>query len=257
MRRQPARLLIVALLLASAAPLGCNARGPRSPDVPELGYFSARGYDFVDMFEFNLGAGPGLFAAAEVTPIRAALGWTDTSRIGFMGRAGGTWEEYRAEIIEILHWHKKPCYGNGYLFTEETIHRTNFLTGIDVRESHDTRPILSNTKRMPFYEEWGWTTRYQDWERPWMDVDVEATIIFFSVDVAVSPQEIGDFLLGIFGVDAISHDDKIAVPIDAVPTADEPEEVVEVATVEEVEGVDEVTVEDSEQLDDQEDSEQP
>jgi hypothetical protein len=210
-----APLLVSALLAAGT--LGCNARGPRSPDVPELGYFSARGYDLMDVVELNLGAGTGLHAAAEVAPARVAYGWTDTSRAGLMGRGIGSWDEYRAEMFVgqgLLHWHKDPCRGNAYLFTEETIHRMNFESF--PREPGDkATPVLDRNKRATFYEQWGWTTSYQDWERPWADVTAETTLIFVSVDVAVSPQELFDFLFGIFGVDAISHDDHVPMPTGA------------------------------------------
>ncbi|MBL8768375.1 MAG: hypothetical protein JNL94_13455, partial [Planctomycetes bacterium] len=49
-------------------------------------------------------------------------------------------------------------------------------------------------------------------ERPWLDVNVEAHVLFIGVDVGISVQDTFDFVLGIFGVDTISHDDFAAEP---------------------------------------------
>src|SRR5262245_49625957 len=117
--------LLPALFLAAAfagfAGTGCNAPGPRSGDTAHLDYLSARGYDFLDIFELNAGGGPGLQAALEVTPIRVAFGHYHDCRFGMFGRAMGSWEQERSEFWIGLHtllcWCKKPCCGNAYLFT--------------------------------------------------------------------------------------------------------------------------------------------
>lgn len=197
--------LAVGLLLPA---LGCNAPGPRSQDVPELGYLEARGADFLDMFELNVGAGAGLHFAVALEPIRVSYGYYEASKFGLMGRAAGTWDEERSELFVGLHqllcWEKTPCWGNGFLFTPEELHR----------HSHRRNP--NDYSRNSFYEGWGWTTRYEDWEKPWMDVGVELFLFCVGVEVGFSPHETCDFLLGIFTVDAASHDDHVAVPIGIV-----------------------------------------
>ncbi len=46
-----------------------------------------------------------------------------------------------------------------------------------------------------------------------MDVGVELFLFCVGVEVSVSPHETCDFLLGLFTVDAASHDDHAAVPV--------------------------------------------
>ena len=198
---------IALLSLCVLGATGCNAPGPRSPDAVPLSYGMARGFDFMDMFDFSVGAGTGLHAAVAVEPIRVGYGYYDASKVGMMGRAAGKWEEKRQEIF-LLHaincWEKEPCCGDGYLFDPETIHLRNYI-----------REPLTYT-RQPFYADWGWVTRFYDWEKQWLDVVVEAHLLFVSFDVAFSPQEMFDFFLGFGGIDTISHDDYEAVPVDAL-----------------------------------------
>jgi len=189
-------LLIACLSLAAA---GCNAPGARSGDTPELNYFAARGLDLMDILELNVGAGTGLLASVAVEPIKVGYGYYQSSKFGMMGRACGTWDECRNELFIGLHhlnsWHKRPCFGNSFLFTEEALHRGNRL-----RDPEDH-------SRMRFYEEWGWVTRFEDHEKHWLDVGAELHLLFLGVDATFSIQETFDFVLGIFTVDAISHDD--------------------------------------------------
>lgn len=188
---------LVACALLSAA--GCNAPGKRAGDTAPLEYWPARGYDFMDMFWLNVSAGPGLHAAAAVEPVRIGFGTYEASKAGMMGRAFGTWEEERDEfwlgLHDLLCWCKKPCCGNRYLWTPEVIHRHSH-----VRESSD------NT-RLRFYEKWNWTTRYEDWEKPWLDLTLQAHLLYVGLDLGFSVQQAADFVLGLFTVDAVSHDD--------------------------------------------------
>lgn len=178
---------------------GCNAPGERDPATPPLDYLTARGLDFMDILELNVSAGTGLFVAAAVEPVRAGFGYYDASKFGMQGRSCGTWEEDRKELCLVLSnlewWRKEPCCGNGYLFDPNEFRRAHYM------------PDASEPGRKPFYGEWGWTTRFEDWERPWLDVNVEAHLLFVGVDVGISLQDTLDFALGIFGVDTISHDD--------------------------------------------------
>ncbi len=203
MRRPLSGIVLPSLLLVAS---GCNAPGARDQSTPELGYFCARGMDFLDILEFNVGAGTGLHASAGVEPIRVGLGGYKSTKAGMMGRSIGTWDESRNELFIGLHdlvcWEKRPCYGNGYLFTHDETHRRNVL------------PDADETERPTFYEDWGWATRYEDWEKPWLDVSAEVHLLFVGVDAGFSIQETLDFLLGIFGVDSVSHDDHEPVPED-------------------------------------------
>ena len=201
-----------ALLFALAA---CNAPGPRDESAPPLPYLEARGADLLDVFEFDVGAGTGLFAAAAVEPVRVGYGWYASRKLGLMGRAVGSWREERRELFvglhDLLRWRKEPAFGNGWLFTPDEIHRSSADPGADETGFHRA-----------FYKEWGWTTRIEDIERPWLDVNAELHLFFVGIDVGFSPQELADFLFGWFGVDAISQDDRRAAPEDVVePVADE------------------------------------
>lgn len=204
------------LALAVAALAGCNAPGERSKDVRQLSWPVARAYDFMDVFELNVAAGTGLHAAAAIEPVRVGLGWYDTAKMGMMGRGVGIWDEDRREFFlghELMFWKKNPCYGNAYLFDVEETKRMNH-----VREPTDH-------SRLAFWEPWCWTTRYQDYEKPWLDVDAEVHVCFLGLRAGVSPQELADFFLGLFLVDTISHDDYAAVPRDIdLPVAAPPVE---------------------------------
>ena len=208
MRRTVTPLLALGLgLVGLLGTTGCNAPGPRSQDVPELGYFAARGADFMDIFELNVGAGTGLHFAAELAPIRVSYGHYEGSKFGMMGRSAGTWDETRSELFiglhQLLHWEKEPCWGNGFLFTPEETRR------------HSALPHPDDYDRRTFYEEWNWVTRFEDHEKAWMDVGAEVFLFCVGVEVGVSPHELCDFVLGIFTVDAASHDDHESAPEDA------------------------------------------
>lgn len=197
------------LLLATVAlTTGCNAPGARDQSAGKLSYPEARLYDFMDMFELNMGAGAGLHVAAAVEPIRVGYGYTDACRYGMMGRAAGVWDESREELFvglhDLVHWEKDPCCGTQFLFDPDALHYHN-----DQREPE-------NYTRRPFYSNWGWITRFEDWEKEWLDVTLEAHLLFLSLDVGFSPQESVDFLLGLAGIDCISHDDYHAAPQDAL-----------------------------------------
>ena len=209
MRQSTARLrplLVTAALFA----VGCNAPGERSHEAGPLSYPAARGFDFLDIFEMNVAAGVGLHAALEVTPIRIAYGYYDATKFGMMGRSFGTWEELRKDfwvIHTFLYWTKEPCWGDAYLFDPEELRRF-----CQQRDPDDHSPLR-------FYDRWCWTTRYEDWERPWLDLVIEAHPLFVGAEIAVSPQELADFFLGIFKIDTISHDDWKPAPRDAAPVA--------------------------------------
>ncbi|MFH0946813.1 MAG: hypothetical protein V2A76_16585, partial [Planctomycetota bacterium] len=189
-------LLIACLSIAAT---GCNAPGARTGDTEKLNYFAARGLDLMDVVEINVGAGTGLLVSAAIEPIKVGYGFYDSSKAGMMGRSCGTWDECRREMFIGLHhlnrWHKRPCFGNGYLFTRDVVHRENRL-----RDPNDR-------SRLRFYEEWNWVTRFEDHEKHWLDLGIEAHLLFLGVDATLSPQEAFDFVLGLFTVDAISHDD--------------------------------------------------
>lgn len=195
---------VFSIAVLSLGLAGCNAPGARTLDTPELNYFAARGLDLMDIFEVNLGAGTGLMAAVAVEPVKIGFGWYQSSKFGIDGRSCGTWDECRNEMFIGLHqltcWHKRPCYGNGYLFTRPVFKRHNRL-----RDPNDH-------SRLRFYEEWGWITRFEDHEKQWLDLNIEVHLLFIGADLGLSLQEAADFALGIFTVDGISLDDYEADP---------------------------------------------
>lgn len=189
------RPVVAATLLFTA--IGCNAPGERD-HVEKLSYPAARGFDFLDMFEMNVAGGVGLHAALEITPIRVTYGYYDVTKMGTMGRSCGVWDEVRKEAFvahTFLYWQKQPCVGNGFLFDPDELHRE-----CKHRDADDH-------SRRRFYEAWDWTTRYEDWERPWLDLGIEAHALFVGAELGFSPQECADFFLGLVMVDSVSHDD--------------------------------------------------
>jgi len=196
------------LALAALATSGCSTQYATTDCPPFCGgerltYPMARALDFVDMFELNMGVGQGLHAAAEIAPFRIGYGFTETYRGGVMNRAAGSWKESRKEfwlLQNFLCWEKDPCCGNTYLFDPCT--QTTHSAYRDVAEEH---PLAR-------WEAWDWTTRFEDEEKDWLDFGFEATLGFLAVDAYVSPRETADFLLGIFMVDTVSHDDYRANP---------------------------------------------
>ncbi len=198
----------VAMATALFAAAGCNAPLEREHDAGKLSYPAARAYDFMDMFEVNLAGGVGLHAAAEITPIRVSYGYFDVTKMGTMGRSFGIWDELRKEFFFIhsfMYWQKQPCFGNRYMFDPDELHRINSSRNED------------DHSRYRFYETWGWTTRYEDWERPWLDLVLEAHLLFVGAELGFSLQECADFALGIICVDTVSHDDW-----NPTPSPDEP-----------------------------------
>ncbi len=191
------RSFFLAATLGIAA-VGCNAPLERTHSNGHLSYAAARGYDFMDMFEVNVAAGVGLQAAVEITPVRVAYGYYDVTKMGTMGRSCGVWDEVRKEFFFVhsfMYWEKQPCYGDDFLFDADEMHLKNQQRGV------------KDHTRERFYEKWDWTTRYEDWERPWLDCVLEAHALFLGAELAFSPQECADFFLGIIGVDTVSHDD--------------------------------------------------
>ncbi len=200
LRNRSSRMVaaVLATAVATLALGGCNAPLERSHENGRLSYPAARGYDFMDMFEVNLAAGVGLQAAVEITPVRVAYGAYDVTKIGTMGRACGIWDEARKDFFflhSFLYWEKQPCFGDDFLFDPDETH-----------QKCQQRSALDHS-RDRFYEKWEWTTRYEDWERPWLDCVIEAHALFIGAEIGFSPQECADFLLGILNVDTVSHDD--------------------------------------------------
>lgn len=204
------RIGLFALVLVVAS--GCNATRTTHyskvgcPEVcggEPLTYGVARGLDFLDMFELNVGVGQGLHAAAEIAPLRIGYGFSDTKRAGFMHRATGSWSESRKEfwlLEDFVQWSKKPCCGNGYMYDPCRWNGTS-----EPRELDNEAPLAR-------YADWGYTTRFDDDEKHWLDTGFEATLGCLTVDAFISPCEMVDFMLGWFGSDAVSRDDYVAHP---------------------------------------------
>lgn len=196
------------LLVVASSFAGCSSHYATVDCPPfcggeRLSYPMARALDFADMFELNAGVGQGLHAAVEVAPFRVGYGFTDTWRGGMMNRAVGSWKESRKEfwlLQNFLCWTRDPCCGNTYLFDPC---RQNL---------HSARRDVDTELPIALWENWDWTTRFEDHEKRWLDLGVEATVGFLAIDAYVSPREMLDFVLGIFMVDTVSHDDYRANP---------------------------------------------
>lgn len=207
------RYSLAMLVLAFPLFFGCQAthQGCGCPEPcsgQKLEYWPARGYDAMDMVEFNVGFGQGLHAAAEIAPLRIGYGFSDAHRMGMMHRAAGTWSENRKEfwlLRDVLVWEKEPCCGNGFLF--DTCH-------VPIRNNLDDE-LDFGVLEWPADE--GWTTRMDDHEKNWGDFGVEAHLAFLAVDAFVSPREIVDFVAGIFTLDGVSVDDYGWAPCERHP----------------------------------------
>ena len=200
--------------LALVAATGCSAT--RATHYSEVGcpdsctgtgepltYGLARGLDFLDMFELNVGVGRGLHAAAEIAPFRIGYGFSDTKRAGFMHRATGSWSESRQEfwlLQDFVKWDRSPCCGNAYMYDPCRWKGTNVYRDLDYED-----PLAR-------YADWGYVNRFDDHEKHWLDTGFEATLGCVTLDAFISPCEVLDFFLGWGMVDVISRDDYHANP---------------------------------------------
>lgn len=187
-----AALLSVCLLTLFA---GCASTSHEAGPT-RLNYFEARWWDFMDMFELNLGVDSqaSLFVAAAVEPVAVGGGLFEGQKIGTDGRLCGIWTEKRAEIGLLVdgfvQYEKLAQAGNDYLR--------------DAYYCPFKNTLLGNGE---FYDDWGFTPRIDDHERRLIDLSAEVHLIALGLEVGVSPVEILDFVVGIFGCDVISNDD--------------------------------------------------
>jgi len=191
-------LLFAAVLSVSLVAFSCQSVDS-PPDRVPLDYVSARLYDFMDIFELNAGVDPTLdnfYASVAIEPLALGGGTYDSEKLGMDGRLFGQWREKRTEIAfivdSLLTYKKTPHRGNRYLFD-------------------DLYAPLSSTEGETYlpFKEWGLSHRLYDTERHPLDITAEAYLFFIGLDVGVSPQELLDFVAGIFTYDGICDDDYV------------------------------------------------
>ncbi len=188
--------LFALVLTAGLGVSGCQSVDSPTDRVP-LGYAPARLYDFMDIFELNAGFDltfDNIYGSVAIEPLAVGGGYYESDKLGMDGRIFGRWKETRTEIGFIIdclvHYEKTPRRGNRYLFDDLY------------------SPFTSSTsdEYIPF-KEWGLSHRIFDMERNPLDITAELYLFFIGLDVGISPQEILDFVLGIFTFDGVSDDD--------------------------------------------------
>ena len=192
------KLSLALIAMAALILSGCQSTEP-APDRVPLGYFSARFYDFMDIFEFNAGFDltfDNFYVVAAVEPLALGGGYYDSEKLGLDGRLFGRWRETRTEADFLfdclIGYEKTPIRGNRYLFDGMYKPMTSF-------RQDDGQP----------YRAWGVTQRLFDREHHPFDATAGIYLFFIGFDLGVSPIELLDFVAGIFTIDAFSEDDYV------------------------------------------------
>lgn len=197
MRKRAAQsALILAVLLALP---GC---GP-------LRYAAARARDLADIFQVNAGFSMGLATQIKATDLlHLHQGISMDKKFGFVGRHGGTWEEYTSGLLPLL-----PAYA---CLDPNSPHPFP-LPDPGADEYINTRTCTLGGP--------GITGAVQDWcnvvhlpglgmpRRRWVDrfdLELGATALVVNARAGVSPGQAIDFLVGWLGLDP-AHDDRPAV----------------------------------------------
>ncbi len=190
------KLLLALVTMVALIFSGCQTVKP-APDRVPLDYLSARLYDFMDIFEFNVGFDltfDNFYVVAAVEPLALGGGYYDSEKLGLDGRLFGRWRETRTEANFLfdclIGYEKTPIRGNRYLFDGRYKPMTSF-------RHDDGQP----------YRAWGVTQRLFDREHHPFDATAEIYLFFIGFDLGVSPIELLDFVAGIFTIDAFSDDD--------------------------------------------------
>jgi len=189
-------LLLAVVGISLAIITGCQSDNAQSDRIP-LGYFSARGHDFLDILRLNGGVSenPNNFLAVlSVEPLAVGGGVYTSQKLGIDGRRVGCWTEERIEVALLidclLKYKKTPLRGNRYLFDGMYAPLVNRM---------DDESLA--------FSRWGMTHRLFARERKPLDLTVEAHLVFAGLEIGLSPVEALDFLAGLVTIDAISNDD--------------------------------------------------
>jgi hypothetical protein len=169
----PARTL---MLLAAAAAGGCS-------------YVKNRTNDLLDVFRFDVGWGPGLYAEARVTDFAALfLGYRDLQLAGMHGRFVGS-----ATAMDLG---LGPVVWGGS--TQNTVPLLPGDTSqFDVDYAVPRRPMVGEMLVLPVYIGTSLSPR----GLRSTDLGADVTLGYVSVGVGFSPGEFIDLLLGFFGID--------------------------------------------------------
>jgi len=172
-------------------------------------YMSDRGADLLDTFGIQIGGGGTLYARARLTKFgMLGAGFFKGKWLGIHSRAVGLWREKRLEggvsVLYESEYERSEMRGNSFMQDEM------FLPTSSRRPNK--RGWLPIDKRV-------WELADDDYH--WADIGLGVGLLAVAAEVHVSPFEIADFLLGIYGVD-VANDDARNRPAEETPGAAEP-----------------------------------
>jgi hypothetical protein len=187
---------------------GGAASGAQTAATAVLGYTRDRFLDLVDIFELDLGVGPGLKAGVEYGVGRTTLGYVEAQRFGLDGRQVGTWSErnvaYGIFPASLAFAPFELVRGAGEVW--EGLAVVGFEMG-SLGVERTKRESFATTATL-----YGEASMVGPWhERPGdlCAVGAEAHLLILGARARVKPLEIVDFIVGIVGVDL---DPKLAHP---------------------------------------------
>ena len=161
-------------------------------------YCEDRALDFVDIFNLDIGVGPGIDARLRICgALQAGAGASYTMRAGIRGRHTGTWEETAYGIGLIDYMEITESYGEKYPTRGEPYHGRKFSASMCV-------PFCSSGLS-------GGHASGQIELMELFDLNVSATCVFIGVGVGINVAELADFVAGIFIIDFLDDDSGFAI----------------------------------------------
>lgn len=190
-------LVVAALVLAlglpavageAVAPADEEAAPPKPSPIAQ--YFTARGKDFLDIFNLKLAlgdAGSVLFHARATRLAQIGFGRFAGTKIGFDGPCAGIYGEGRVEYgISIFYWAWIGRKTNPEGITADAVKRNWFFGRVD------------DIKQGEAYRE------FYDANRPWHTVGGAVALPFLpGIEAELNPAEAMDFLLGWLSVPGV------------------------------------------------------
>jgi len=179
---------------ALAPPVEANIDESPAETKQRSPYMSDRGADFLDIFGIRIGGGGTVYGRLRLTKFgMLGAGFFKGRWCGTHGRAAGLWREKRIEggvsVLYETEYDRSEMRGNSFVQNEMFLPtssrkpRKNGLLPIDKR-----------------------TWELQDDDYHWGDFGIGIGLLAVAAEVHVSPFELADFLLGIYGADVADDD---------------------------------------------------